>query len=164
MLHGLLNRFLKLGCVITTSLISTTEQLLSLVYRIDAKNQISSVNEAWKKFASENSGDAGLPGEVWGSDLIDSISDHTTKELYLSMIRQVRQEHQVEFQYRCDAPDKRRLFSMRITRTPGGEVEFVSTLWNEKIRRSVSCLESDQPRSDAFLRVCRGCQQGMARF
>ena len=96
--------------------------------------------------------------------LIDSISDHTTKELYLSMIRQVRQEHQVEFQYRRDAPDKRRLFSMRITRTPGGEVEFVSTLWNEKIRRSVSCLESDQPRSDAFLRVCRGCQQGMARF
>jgi len=139
--------------------VPTSKELLSLVYRIDAQNRVSKVNEAWIKFARENNGEGALPEKVLGSDIITAISDHTIKELYVSMIRQARNGHQVKFQYRCDAPEKRRLFSMHITKTLVGEVEFVSTMVNEELRESVKFLEPDQPRSNVHLRVCSWCQK-----
>lgn len=131
----------------------------SLVYRIDGSNRITWVNEAWSEFARANSGEALSPDAVMGHDLLASFSDPTVRELYAAMIRHVRAGGNVRFDYRCDAPDKRRTFTMEIRLRPDAEVEFVSTLRQEESRSSVSLLELAMPRdAERFIRMCSWCQ------
>lgn len=131
---------------------------LSLIYRIDAGNLITWVNEAWSPFARANLGEAVLPDRVIGRDLFASVSDPTVRELYRAILKRVRTGASVEFNYRCDAPDKRRTFVMKAHLLADGGVEFVSTLLHEEERPAVSLLEPGHPRSETLLRVCSWCQ------
>ncbi len=103
----------------------------SLVYRIDGANRITWVNDRWSGFARANGGEGLLPEQILGHDLTTSLADPTVRQLYATMIQQVRAGKFVRFDYRCDAPDKRRTFTMEIRRRPDGEVEFSSTLRHE---------------------------------
>src|SRR3954464_11398358 len=100
----------------------------SLSYRIDEYNRIVWVNDAWCQFARDNGGESLLPEQVLGQDLLKSLSDAAVCELYVSMIRRARAGQAVQFHYRCDAPDARRMFFMQIQSLQGGVVEFTSTL------------------------------------
>ncbi len=137
----------------------TLRDPLCLTYRIDAANRILWVNEAWSDFARANNGENMLPERVLGADLLASIADRTVRELYASMIRRARVGRPVQFNYRCDAPDKRRLFTMKIGALANGEVEFSSTLLSEESRPSIPLLEPGGRRSQTFLRVCSWCQR-----
>lgn len=137
----------------------SVDSISALVYRIDGANRITWVNETWNEFARANNGEALLPGAVIGLDLFASLSDPTVRELYAAMIRQVRAGGKVRFDYRCDAPDKRRTFTMEIRSRPDAEVEFVSTLRREESRSSITLLEPETPRDDErFIRMCSWCQ------
>lgn len=131
----------------------------SLVYRIDAANRITWVNEAWCDFARANGGESLLPGQILGHDLLAAFADPGVRQLYITMIQRVRAGKTVVFDYRCDAPDKRRLFTMAIRLRPDGEVEFASTLQHEEPRPVVALLQPGQPRDDErFIRMCSWCQ------
>lgn len=132
---------------------------LCLIYRIDAANRITWVNDAWSEFARANDGESLLPGEVLGCDLLASFADSTVRELYATLIRHARAGKPVRFDYRCDAPDKRRTFSMEIRLRSDGEVEFASTLLLEVARPAVALLRPEAPRvQDRFIRMCSWCQ------
>lgn len=131
----------------------------ALVYRIDANDRISHVNEAWSEFARDNQGESLMPQHVIGQKLFDSTTDITVRELYLQMLRRVRAGTPVRFRYRCDAPDRRRTFEMVIHALTGDTVEFVSTLEHEELRPKVDVLEAGRPRDDRVLRVCSWCQK-----
>ncbi len=138
---------------------SPAEHSLTLLYRIDTGNLITSVNPAWSDFARSNFGEAVLPERILGTNLLDSIEDETIGELYLQMIKRARQGKSLRFNYRCDAPGKRRTFEMNICQLANGEVEFSSSLQHEQARPSVAVLEPGQERSEELLRVCSWCQQ-----
>lgn len=133
--------------------------LQSLVYRVDADNRISWVNEVWSEFALANLGASVMPPGVIGRDLLDSVSDSTVREIYRAILFRVRAGAAVEFNYRCDAPDKRRIFEMRICALDHGGAEFASTLLHEEIRPTVLLLEPGHARNESFLRVCSWCQK-----
>jgi PAS domain-containing protein len=132
---------------------------LTLIYRIDAEGRINYVNPAWSEFARNNHGESVLPEHILGHPLLDSISDGTVRELYVGMIKRARIGQPVRFRYRCDAPDKRRVFEMDIRLIDGREVEFTSTLIREEVRPTVAVLEGGRVRDERMLRVCSWCQQ-----
>ena len=132
---------------------------LTLIYRIDAGGRINFVNAAWSEFARNNHGESVLPEHVLGHPLLDSISDGTVRELYVGMIKRARVGRPIRFRFRCDAPDRRRVFEMDIHLIDGREVEFHSTLIHEEVRPAVAVLESGRIRDERMLRVCSWCQQ-----
>jgi hypothetical protein len=131
-----------------------------LIYRIDATNRLTWVNAAWVGFARANGGEDVMPAKILGQDLLAAFADPTIRSLYDTMIRRARAGHPVRFDYRCDAPDRRRTFTMEIRPGPGGEVEFCSTLLREEPRPPVVLLQPGQPRDpERFVRVCSWCQK-----
>lgn len=131
-----------------------------LVYRIDAANRLTWVNPAWVDFARANDGEQVVPEKVLGQDLLAALTDPTIRSLYQTMIQRARAGAVVRFEYRCDAPDRRRTFVMEIQLRPGDEVEFRSTLVHEVLRPAVELLQVGQPRDrEHFVRVCSWCQR-----
>ena len=131
----------------------------SLVYRIDAGDRITWVNEAWSEFARGNHGEAVMPERILGQDLFASISDSAVREIYKSIVARVRAGAVVEFTYRCDAPDVRRTFDMVVRLLANGGEEFTSTLKHEEARPPVVVLEPGGIRSKNLIRVCSWCQK-----
>ncbi len=132
---------------------------LVLIYRIDADDRITHVNEAWSEFARQNQGESVLPERVLGQSLPSAVADATVRELYGQLIRRARAGLSVKFRYRCDAPSRRRTFEMEIRLLESGEVEFASTLRHEESRPTVALLRLGQRRDTRLLRVCSWCQQ-----
>lgn len=130
-----------------------------ITYRIDADNRLTQVNEAWSEFARRNHGDALMPEQVVGHNLLDTIANITVRELYLRMIQLARSGQTVRFHYRCDAPDRRRTFEMIIRPLAAGAVEFESTLTHEEPRPSLALLELGRPRDERLLQICSWCQK-----
>lgn len=130
-----------------------------MVYRIDAANRITWVNSAWSEFARENGGEAVMPEQVMGQDLFASITDPALRQIYRSIIERVRAGVPVNFSYRCDAPDKRRVHDMEVHLLPDDATEFVSTLRHEETRPLVAVLVPGGVRSKELIRVCSWCQK-----
>ncbi len=132
---------------------------VSLVYRIDSHNRITWVNDAWATFAHGNEGGSVLPVRVLGKNLFDCMTDDRLQALYAVILKRVRTGVTVEFNFRCDAPDRRREFAMTVRPQPDFGVEFTSTMTREEVRTSVPLLESGRPRTRALLPVCSWCQK-----
>lgn len=132
---------------------------LTLHYRIDAEDRVIRVNEAWREFAEANEGDDVVAEKVIGRSLWDFVSGEGIAELYWQMIQRARAGHPVEFTYRCDAPEWRRLFRMTVRAHEHGEVEFRSVLEWEEPRPKVRLLDCHQVRDERWTRVCSWCQQ-----
>ncbi len=137
----------------------TTTNPCSLVYRIDTGNRITWVNAAWSEFARSNQGESVMAEHVLGRDLFASITDPAVREIYKSIIERVRAGAVLEFSYRCDAPDKRRVFVMEVRLQADGAVEFTSILKHEEARPSVAVLEPGGVRGQGLMRVCSWCQK-----
>lgn len=131
-----------------------------LHYRIDDADRITSVGGAWCGFAQENEGGRVKPENVIGRPLWDFICDATTIELYRQMVKRARAGQVVKFHYRCDAPERRRLFRMTIAPVPPAEIEFVSALRREEVRPKVMLLDAElRNRSEEFVRICSWCEK-----
>lgn len=131
---------------------------LTLNYRIDAEDRVIGVNDAWGEFAAANDGGEVIAEKVIGRPLWDFVSGEGIAELYWQMIRRAREGHAVEFTYRCDAPEWRRLFRMTVQSHAHGVVEFRSVLEWEEQRPKVQLLDCHQARDERWTRVCSWCQ------
>ena len=132
---------------------------VTLRYRIDAANRLTWVNDAWVAFARANGGELLLPGRIIGRELLAAFADPGVREIYALLIAHARAGKPVRFDYRCDAPDRRRTFTMEIRGLPDGEVEFESRLREETPRPSLLLLQSGAPRdAERFVRICGWCQ------
>lgn len=131
----------------------------AIVYRIDAEDRITFVNREWVDFARGNRGDAVMPEHMIGRRLWTCVADPTVFEIYSRLVAQARAGRTARFDYRCDAPARRRWFAMEIRPWEGGEVQFSSQLLREETRPSVMLLESGRSHDDRFVRVCSWCQR-----
>lgn len=130
-----------------------------VIYSINERDEIVSVNSAYDEFALDNHGIRVASTAVLGRPLWDFVVDPTTLQIYREAVRRVRSGGRACFTFRCDSPTRRRLMQMTMVRDGDGVVQFrVRTVATED-RASVLLLASDAPRSPDLLPICGWCKK-----
>ncbi len=132
----------------------------ALLYKLNARDEISSVNEEWLSFARANGGEPVLPPVILGRSIWDFIADLETRHIYRILHRRVRAHGvPIGLSLRCDAPERRRLLELTIS---AGEHETlcyrVQTV-KEEDRDVVPLLSPHVPRSELFVTMCGWCKR-----
>lgn len=131
-----------------------------MTYSIDRDDRLAAFSETWSVFANANGGVALDPAWLTGRVIWDFISDSTTVHLYQVMVQRVRREGQpITFQFRCDAPDRRRLLEMAMTPGPAGAVQFIVTPVRDEPRPPVSLLSAARPTGSGLISMCAWCKR-----
>jgi hypothetical protein len=131
-----------------------------LLYRLNARDEISSVNEEWQSFARTNDGGDLLAGPILGRVLWDFIGDLGTVQVYRQIHRRVRADGvPVRLRIRCDAPARRRLLEIEISAASQSALVYRVRTLGEQSRDPVSLLEPQQARGEAFVKVCSWCNK-----
>jgi hypothetical protein len=131
-----------------------------LQYHLNARDEISSVNEEWRSFARENEGTTLLPPEILGRPLWDFIGDAATKHIYRVLHGRVRARGRpVRLSFRCDAPECRRLLQLDIRPGEAQELIYRVRTLKEEQRTPVLVLDPQIPRSETFVTMCGWCKR-----
>ena len=132
-----------------------------VVYRIDGTDRLTYVNRAWRTFADHNDGDSVLPPDPRGARIWDLLgADPSTLQIYQTLVTRVRTSRvDVQFAFRCDAPDRVRLMRMTIRGRDNGEVEFRVDALADRARAPVALLEAGRSRSSDVQVVCGWCKR-----
>lgn len=125
-------------------------------YRINARDEISFVDEDWHRVAV---GGQLREENVIGRQLWDYITDDSTRRLYEEIIARVRRGHRAQFTLRCDAPAARRLLEMTIRAHAEDEIEFETRTLQVEPRPPVPLLEPDRKRAEEWVRSCAWCSR-----
>lgn len=129
-----------------------------LTYRIDHRDVIAAVDDAWTPFARAN--EAPHLADVLGRPLWDFVSDDTTRQVYRDLAARVRAGHEVTFAYRCDAPALRRFMRMTMRPAPHRGIEFDSVVERAEPRAAVPLFEGTSAgTSGVTVRVCSWCRR-----
>lgn len=128
-------------------------------YKIGDDDRIVFVNDDWSRFALENDAPELVRENVLGRTLWDFIGCDTTLELYKKLVAKARSGASVSFEFRCDAPDARRLLKMNVKALEKNEVLFETRplLVEERARQNV--FLKSFPRSKDCLIVCSWCNK-----
>lgn len=129
-----------------------------LCYQLNEHDEIAFVNDAWDAFARANGSDGLAAPQVLGRPLWGFITDATTRQLYLDMLKRVRSGSRVRFQFRCDTPSRRRLLEMDVSQVSSATEFRTRVIWEEE-REYQALFEPDRPASDEFLHVCAWCKK-----
>ena len=132
---------------------------LHISYRINGDDEIIFVNDNWSQFALANDAPEFVAEKVLNRGLWEFITDDTTIELYRDLVAKARSAREINFNFRCDSPDARRLLRMTINLLENDSVQFdTRTIWTEK-RNPQNVLQKDVPPSDDILLVCSWCKK-----
>jgi len=94
-------------------------------YRIDRRDQIVSVGAECEAFATQNGAPHLTERTVLGMPLWTFVHGSETRHLYRLLVDRVRNERSpIEFPFRCDSPDVRRLMQMKLVPLINDHVEF----------------------------------------
>lgn len=129
----------------------------TISYQIDTMDRLIQVNESWTAFALANGGERVLPELVLGKTLWHFISDTTIQNIYRRLTNLARQGRGALFRYRCDSPQEKRIFQMRVIALLAGKVEFTSTLLNAEERPAIPLLNARAPSALLHVRICSWC-------
>lgn len=129
-----------------------------LCYQLNDHDEIVFVNESWDAFARASDSEDLVAPHVLGRRLWGFITDATTRQIYLDVLKRVRSGSRVRFQFRCDTPSRRRLLEMDVSQV-AGTIEFRSRVIWEEEREYQVLLEPDRPASNEFLHVCAWCKK-----
>ena len=132
---------------------------LQILYRINSQDEIIFVNDEWSRFALNNDAPELVMEKVLNRNLWDFITGDTTQELYQKIVQKVRAGHIINFKFRGDSPDFRRLLGMNITLQEKNYVQFETrVVWIEK-RLHQNILQRDVRPNERVLTVCSWCSK-----
>ncbi len=134
-------------------------RLQRVIYRLNDRDEICFVNQQYDEFDRSNDSPTIMSQSVLNQSLWDFIAGDTTKELYREVVKRVRNGNQIQFQFRCDSPDCRRLMAMSVSRCENGEIEFTVDTLSKEMRSPTMLLEPNLTRSNEFLLVCSWCKK-----
>ncbi len=123
-------------------------------YRINIRDEITFINDEWFQFASANDASSLTRENVLYRSLWDFISDNKLKYLYQEILRRVKAGHSLKFNLRCDLPEMRRIFEMKITPQKDGELQFDSRIIWTQARYACDYFKNNTPRTDNLLIIC----------
>ena len=107
--------------------------MADLEYLIDEQDIIREVNEGWDLFADSNGSPEAFSKEVIGHSIYDFITDEPTRALYRDIYAEIREQKlALDFTFRCDSPDIKRLFLMEIIPQDRGRILIRTQLLEEE--------------------------------
>jgi hypothetical protein len=135
---------------------TAAEAVERVTYRINDRDHIEFVSDAWVPFATAN----GAPElvAVVGRSLWDFVSEMTTRQIYQDLIARVRTGRTASFPYRCDAPERRRFMHMMVRPAGRRGVEFDSVTLRIEERRPIA-VSRTADSAHRLLRVCSWCKR-----
>jgi hypothetical protein len=128
-------------------------------YRINDRDEIVFLNDAWIRFAVDNHGYNLTPRQVLQHPLWNFLTDDVTRQVYADSVRRVRKGQDVRFDMRCDSPSFRRFLELSISLCPEGQVEFTTREIRREVRTPISLLITGIPRSYDLLHMCSWCKR-----
>lgn len=129
-----------------------------IVYRIDAKDRIVSIDPGWDEFAASNGAPALRTAGVLGRPLWDFVSDATTRLIYRGVLSRARAGARVSFPLRCDSATVRRSLEITAGLDENGWVVFRSrTVGLDERARPLPPHAG--PGTDGSLRMCGWCKK-----
>lgn len=132
----------------------------TFIYRIDAADRITHVNEEWLSFAVENGSPALDRKAVINRPLWDFIYGTETKHIYRVIVDRVRAAGlPLSIPFRCDSPELRLFMEMEIVPLDKKAVEFDCALLRTEPRPRMALLDPLTERSDDFLAMCSWCKR-----
>lgn len=132
----------------------------TFVYRTDAENRITFLNQEWLDFAKENQAPELNNINVLGQPLEKFITGWETKHLYGIIYERVRQTgKEMHFPFRCDSPDRRRYFQMRISLLEEGGLEFTAKVIRIEPRPWNHLFDNSVERSSELVVICSWCKR-----
>ena len=103
--------------------------MTTLRYILDADNLIQSVDRDWDLFADSNGAPELFGSDIIGKSIFDFIQDAQTVSLYQDIYQVVREQNKpIDFTFRCDSPQIKRLFVMKIIPKEDRWIEFETEL------------------------------------
>lgn len=134
---------------------------IMLVYHINDKDIITSVNENWESFALDNDwGTFYKPEKVIGHLIWDFIQDNKTRYFYKILFEKVRSGKTLSpIPFRCDSPQQKRFFELKLLLRNDNSIEITSTLIHFENRNTVNLLDRKISRSDGFVKICSMCKK-----
>lgn len=130
-----------------------------IVYRINQRDEIVSVSDSWDPFATANAGNQVTSREVVGRPLWDFVTDPSTREIYRQVLARIRRGSTVQYTFRCDSPECRRLLEMTVTGTGNGGVEFRSRTLALEERSPQPLVGAATTDANDLLRLCGWCKR-----
>lgn len=134
-------------------------EFTEISYIVDEQDRLLAVSPEWMPFALKNDAAELAPEQVAGRSLWSFIDDESTRELYEAVLAHVRSGPETDLFLRCDAPERRRLIEMIVTRRPDGNVEFRTRLIGSKDRSEQRLLARSTPRTAQHLLLCSWCDR-----
>lgn len=135
------------------------------IYKIDAENNIVSVNDEWLEFGIENGSPDLTASSVLGKNILSFIADLETIGIFTELIELVREKGcPITIRFRCDAPATERSMEMKISALPAGHIEFRNRMLKAKERPPVAILDSSLPRTRTPLTLCSWCKSAHTAF
>ena len=130
----------------------------SVIYELDANNNIVAVNQMWQSFALANDAPELSHDNVIGKPLLQYISGNITKRFWETFLEKVRLSDEViHLNYRCDSPDLRRFMQIKAYRDGCDGLHFESTLLRTEPRSSSIYFKRSQQRSADTKVRCSFC-------
>jgi PAS domain S-box-containing protein len=137
------------------------DSLLEHVAVVDRKGNILAVNQAWQRFARENSPEPGapVPGTQVGANYLEACRDSSgavpaeASPAYTGILSVLRGEREsFTLEYPCHAPDRERWFVMQATplRAPPGAAVISHTNITER-KQAERVLSESNRRKTEFL-------------
>jgi hypothetical protein len=130
------------------------------IYKIDANNIITFVNDDWLAFAQENDAPHLTREATLQKSLLEYISDQETRDLYNQILDTVRAtKEKITIPLRCDSPEYRRFIELKMSPKDKGAVELIGHVKKMERRNRVALLEKGSKKSDEFIRTCSWCKK-----
>jgi hypothetical protein len=131
-------------------------------YWIDGNDCLARVDDAWREFALANDAPELAADSALGKPIASFCTDATTTEIWVKLLARARSGAAVDVRIRCDAPDYRRLFDLRLAGETSQAVAITTELVSEERRSHVALLEAYRPADVSLLRCCSWCKKWLA--
>ena len=129
------------------------------VWRVDWKNRITFINEAWMDFAIKN-GAPEKPARIIDTDLMDHIAIDEVRRLTSMLLERVRSTPAaVVLPFRCDSLKARRLMEMAIRPLNNNGLEFRETTLRVYDRDLDTHMEHRYANRDEIPISCSWCNR-----
>jgi hypothetical protein len=131
---------------------------LKMLFRIDHRDRVATVDEEWATLARESGADPLCPGAEVGRPYRDFIRNNQVAEVYRIFLERVRLRREVvRFPVRADTAREKRFFLLEIEAVEGGAIELRLKLEGTEPRAPGDW--STPPEEDEMIRMCSFCQR-----
>ncbi len=134
-------------------------ELAPVAYRLDARDRIVWVNDAFGRFADAN-GAEGLGVRAVGRSLYDFVAGEDVKGLLRAFLSHVRKHRRPSrYPFRCDSPTFKRRMLLDVEPLADGGLSLVASFIQVEAQPEVRLFSRSAARSRAPLLVCAWCRR-----